>query len=97
MNWAITLAITDCASKAPLGGAMITDGVSTYYADGNGRFVAVVSGYYSQYVVAVSYSGYYSTNVVLSQSQAGQTLSVCLNKVPPPPPNGGGGKTNGGW
>ncbi len=96
MSWVVTLHVTDCNSHTNLGGCAITDGVSTYFTDPNGRFIAVVDDAYSSYGIQISHAGYYPLTYALSVVQNGTTQEVCLNPAPPPPPSPPS-PGSGGW
>jgi hypothetical protein len=92
MVWALTLHVTNCANGAALAGASVSNGITFAYTDAYGDLL-----FYSDdpvgYNVGVSKSGFESRTVSLYASQAGTTVTTCLNQVsvPPPPPGGTSG------
>src|SRR6187549_377997 len=91
MPWAVTLQINDCNTSAGIPAAAINDGFSTFFADGNGQFIAIIDDVFTGYVVQVSKSGYLNKAFTFHTSQQGKVQVMCLNPAPPPPPGGGGG------
>jgi hypothetical protein len=95
MAWAVTLRLTDCSTNRAITG-FISDGITTFYTDSNGQFIAIIDDAYTGYIVSIGSSGYVSTNFVIDRARHSGTIqTICLNKVPPREPGGGGG--GGGW
>jgi hypothetical protein len=94
MAWAVTLRLRDCATNASITG-WISDGISTFYTDVNGQFIAVIDDIYTGYIVSIGSSGYISTNFHIDKAQHSGTIqTVCLNRSAPPREGSGG---SGGW
>ena len=93
MNWIVYLVIQSCTTKSPIPGAMITDGITTYTANGSGRVTVAVNGSYSSYTIQISAANYDSApNVELTEQMNGTTQTFCLNPTSGPPP-----VNNHGW
>jgi hypothetical protein len=93
MPWAVTMHITECANGHNLPGAFVTDGVSTYYTDAYGNFVAYVyDDTLLGYGLNVGKVGFVTRYTVIYRSQSGTTQNFCLDAAPP---STGGGSTGG--
>jgi hypothetical protein len=92
MPWSVTLIVNDCATSAPMAGAMITDGYYVGYTDSYGQFIAVIADEYQQYIVQIKKSGYTSRYFTFSRTpqQTSTPQTTCLNEYVPPPSTGGG-------
>lgn len=92
MAWAVTLRLTSCSSGSSITG-WISDGVSTFYTDSNGQFIAIIDDVYTGYIVNVGSSGYVSRNFHIDRAaHSGTIQTICLN----PASSGGGGSSGGG-
>lgn len=95
MAWAVTLRLKNCATNASIAG-WISDGVSTFYTDSAGQFIAIIDDVYTGYIVNVGATGFVSTNFHIDRAQHSGTIqTICLNASAPS--GGGGGGGGGGW